>query len=159
MCIFDIDKTLTSPQCGTSECHMTAEARALDLIRTCKQSKMKLGINTARKQSTLHGVSPAISSELRNVPICHRNSKENVALGKERCMYELMGKNGYRGDKKGVVFMDDNTNNIEHIQSKGFTTVQVNPTGFGFSHSNHALAKLLIGFTSRASESHRAPTS
>lgn len=153
ICVFDIDKTLTSPACKNDlDCQQRAKKNALKSIQLCKDNNMGLAYNTARSAETYNGIPREIKHKMQDSYYCHRKSGENVLRGKLRCMNDIKKKYNFNGKDENIILFDDRPENHKFIQQNSkYSTFQIDELGYGIydydvDKFQKILAKQLVTF-------------
>ena len=135
VCVFDIDSTLTAPECSGSEdhpkteteeeaCKLEARNRFMNAIHACEEKNMALAINTARGGHSFWGVHPDIQEKFENAPFCHRHPDNyDPPGGKVECMNVL--REAYDLSKQKLVLIDDRPENCERVTQNGYKCILV----------------------------------
>lgn len=128
VCVFDIDRTITSPDCVTHECRARSHRNALALIEACRQRGMGLAVNTARKKHTWSGVAPEVRAALADAPYFHRglmapDAPRSVPDQKAVFMHDILAL--FRARRERVVLFDDRKENCDAVRARGFGCVHV----------------------------------
>lgn len=160
VCVFDIDNTITSPQCNIASsspeeraaCNMKNVRSAHQMMDWCKQNGMELALNTARKRPSLSGVDESlqqrIAHEIKSSNFCHRKKGQSVVEAKGNCMRRIHENVDPTLPKESIVLIDDRRENCDFVRSMGFSSVHVEE-GFGVADTHmYLLAVVLSRYTS-----------
>lgn len=154
VCVFDINNTITSPQCNVASssearaaCNIKNVHSAHKMMNWCAENGMEIALNTARKRPSLYGVDESlkerIAHEVNSSNFCYRDKGQTVTEAKGNCMRRIHENVDPTLPMASIVLIDDKKENCDFVKSMGFSSVHV-AEGFGVGDKHMNLLAIVL---------------